>query len=584
MNSQNTRLICSATLLSSLLLAVGCEGNTSKSTQVVNPSDQESATTSNISTGEALDRISSPAQIENLAEIEPETTVANPEGLNVVDQATNELVVESEPGEQKSTTVPVVSIEQVKDHPREPIIRAIHDSISDQKYDHVNYVWYKNGEQFSTTSQPRLDKNAVRGDTIAVELRLTRDDVTTSIVSTEVVTINAPPRIWKAEFSPENATNRDELTILTDVYDSDGDDLEVSYSWEGFDIDGDTLSGSNIFPVYPIVVAYVTVSDGIDETSYKLTKHLFYSDLSDDTVFLDQPISFQAGFGNDITGGIETTSITGPAGMSYEYGWINWTPESFMLGATETFNIEFESEKGEKQTLGIVVESNAPKTLVEVSPTLSGKLSNISIEDTPSDSDAKVIVNFDLAGVRQSGYVNGNWELLMSEGFQQEQSNPLSDIFESNDCISTAKSGTGDSFFCLSEQAWPNCRYGRCDGWEVFYMLFEIANNGEYLNATSISGGFECTSGTLEQCRESEHSEFAPVALAYVGNDELIIASEKFIVLTSFEYAMRGQSIYTSELTGVDGIIDVHCEIDKAADQVEYCMFATLSGQLFVLQ
>jgi len=362
--------LLSAVIFSTLLQLAGCGGSSSSSTRVESPSEQLPAATE-LSTGEAQDLMAAEAQasiesgisqVPNPSSQIPATITGEEQSVSAQAPNTAELPVESEPEEQHSVLAPSVSISQ--SHKRdEPKLKAVHDPIRYKDYDDVSYAWFKNGTQFSITSNPYLNKRTVRGDSIEVALRLSQDGKTNSIISSKYVVANTAPVFSGAEILPRNPTNRDTLQISPDAYDEDGDELEFTYTWEGYDSEGDSLEGTHIYPVNPLVVAYVTISDGIDQTTYKVTKQLtvyeeFYSGLAEVDLVFGQPVSFKIGYRDDLRGDLETNMVSGPSGMSYENGWITWNPSSpTMFRETETYYAHFESESGKKDTIELVVKN-----------------------------------------------------------------------------------------------------------------------------------------------------------------------------------------------------------------------------------
>ena len=184
--------------------------------------------------------------------------------------------------EQSSTVDVLNSLPVIQQHvlfSEDPIRRGavvscnadVDDNDSTQSLS-INYLWQdQSGTVLSTSELLDIDDSTglIFGDTISCTMTVDDgQDSAESIASTSIA--NSPPTIITASIGPETAYSQDELTCTAIGQDIDGQSTTPSYQWAVNGIATDETSNVFSHPFEPndIASCFVSVSDGIDESTY----------------------------------------------------------------------------------------------------------------------------------------------------------------------------------------------------------------------------------------------------------------------------------------------------------------------------
>ena len=283
-----------------------------------------------------------------------------------------------------SSTDPDITALSVVIHPENPTtisdITVSHDGIEDKQRS-FNYHWWKNSEVVSVGIEPVFDQSLIRGDELEVELRETVGDDLLISRSRSIVVGNTLPMV-AAELLPENPTAHDTLFLRSlNATDADGDHVQHHYSWEllnyktgATEAHGSRLSLdlSALDQDYSKVTLYLTSYDGIDEVVNVFSKDIPSSPMAMKTEGLiselayGEPIEFRLVFVDGNSNEQFGRLITGPFGMTYKNGLVNWTPKTLMLNETETFEAVFEDPSGQKNKVSFTVVNAYLNALVKI--------------------------------------------------------------------------------------------------------------------------------------------------------------------------------------------------------------------------
>lgn len=93
--------------------------------------------------------------------------------------------------------------------------------------------WLVNGREVAVAGQTLLGTDFAKGDGVRCELTpWDGEDEGEPVLSDEVVADNAPPEVRSAHVDPAAPTTVDDLTVVLDeVYDADGDEVDLRYGW-----------------------------------------------------------------------------------------------------------------------------------------------------------------------------------------------------------------------------------------------------------------------------------------------------------------------------------------------------------------
>ena len=129
-----------------------------------------------------------------------------------------------------------------------------------------SHVWWVNGEAVST--DPLLSGNLlVRGDRVVAESTPSDgEEEGAAVLSAEVEVANAAPVVLSVSIYPPSPSPSDLLSAIVSTDDSDGDAVEVAYTWSVNGSDsGSTATLSGVFSVNDEVRVHVTPSDELEE-------------------------------------------------------------------------------------------------------------------------------------------------------------------------------------------------------------------------------------------------------------------------------------------------------------------------------
>jgi hypothetical protein len=105
----------------------------------------------------------------------------------------------------------------------------------------LSYVWKRNGSVVSGQTAAAYTGNAVKGDSIAVEVTPNDGHTTGALASASVTVGNTAPVIDSVTISPSSPTTNTLLTASVSSHDADSDPVSYSYVWKK----GTTVVGGN---------------------------------------------------------------------------------------------------------------------------------------------------------------------------------------------------------------------------------------------------------------------------------------------------------------------------------------------------
>ena len=293
---------------------------------------------------------------------------------------------------------PDASVELVAYH--EPVFDADDDTLE------LSYLWWINRTSQTepvVTSEPYLPAGTVsRGDEVSVEVQASDGEMQSAAISPQVAIGNAAPSLQAIDILPQAAGTLDEISLsLSGLADADDDELVISYQWY---LNGQLLPDQTQ-PTLPAGVAkypdhlsaQISVSDGIDA----LTQHAAEIQLTDTPAYLDmsdvpqalahsQLTTFSIAFVDPDGSDVSTSLADAPPGFAYDSdtATASWAPKIAMLGASETYYVNFRSSSGTEQSIALNVVDAERETVLARGGIAIPKI-DISLDIGDFDQDGK---------------------------------------------------------------------------------------------------------------------------------------------------------------------------------------------------
>ncbi len=175
--------------------------------------------------------------------------------------------VQTEKESYKGSGAPVVNEQEVSSEvsvyitPSAPFKGAVLTVRLAERNTKARFLWYVNGTPVEGFTGPVFSTEGLqKGDEVSVKVINDGQE----IISDPVTIQNSPPRIRHLYLLPESPDATSMLTVDVDVYDADGDDVELSYKWlvNGEEIAENGAELKGYFKKGDEVTVVVTPSDG----------------------------------------------------------------------------------------------------------------------------------------------------------------------------------------------------------------------------------------------------------------------------------------------------------------------------------
>lgn len=147
-----------------------------------------------------------------------------------------------------------------------PITLKVNASDPDGDPVNLKYRWLLNGEEIPITTNTLSQDEFKKGDSITVFITPDDGKDEGDPYRVDIVVSNLPPEVKNIEFSPPSPTVRDNIKVIANAVDPEGDPVHLRYAWfvdsvqvEG--IEGDTLPNSYLKKGASVVVEVIPSDD-----------------------------------------------------------------------------------------------------------------------------------------------------------------------------------------------------------------------------------------------------------------------------------------------------------------------------------